>query len=63
MEHQLQIVQPNDNSEFVSIEFSKAELKRLYNIVHQKHEQNVEQNYTSDKIERLRSKLMYFINE
>jgi len=63
MEHQLQIVEASDNKEFISIEFSKAELKRLYNIVYQKHERDIEQNYSSVKIERLRAKLLYFLNE
>jgi len=63
MKHQLQIVSPNDNNEFITVEFSKAELKRLYNIVYQKHEKDIEQKYTSVKIEALREKLRYFIDE
>lgn len=63
MEHQLQIVEAYDQNEFITVEFSKAELKRLYNIVYQKHERDIEQNYTSAKIEKLRAKLFYFVNE
>lgn len=63
MEHQLQIVEPSDYNEFVKVEFSKAELKRLYNIVFQKHEKDIDQNYTSAKIEQLRAKLFYYLNE
>lgn len=63
MEHELQIVDSNDTIEVVLVEFSKAELKRLYNIVYREHEEDKKLNYTTPKIENLRGKLRYYLDE
>lgn len=61
--HELQVVNPNEASEEIDIDFSLAELKRIYNLVYEKNCTNEKEGYESLKMKNLMNKLKYHIDD
>lgn len=61
--HELQVVNPKESSKKVDIDFSLAELKRLYNLVYDQNSKDKKEGFETLPIKNLLNKLKYHIDE